>query len=102
MRKILLSIAILSLLIITACTHTGKAVQSKYLTSEDIRPNYAKAYAGCTHMDTRCSGQIMEECNGGYWHTSKVCEYGCEDNACKPSPHKIINPRVPGTRGGNY
>ena len=102
MRKIILSIAILALLIITACTHTGKAVQSKDLSAEDIRPNYAKPYAGCSHTETRCKANIMEECRGGYWHTSKICQYGCDNNICNPSPNVRSNPRVPGTRGGNY
>lgn len=102
MKKLTILISILSLLIISACVHTGRAIQSKDLSAEDIRPNYAKAYDRCTHMDQRCNSNIQEECRGGYWHTKEFCQYGCENNGCNPQPQKITNTRVPGTRGTVY
>ena len=102
MRKLITAIFILILLIISACSYTGKAIQSKYLSSEDIKPNYARAYDRCTHMDHRCNGNIKEECRGGIWHTQEFCQYGCEDNTCKPQPQKITSTRIPGTRGPVY
>lgn len=59
---------------------------------------YAESYEeipapeGCNPSELRCAGNDLQKCNpeGTAWFVLETCEYGCENNACKPKPTEEV------------